>query len=132
VIQTGDVVISGCDVPGLGLVKYQSYELKRVYWQGLVGTRVVKRDVANLDDPLPPSSGEEGAAAALEGAVKYLVLYSPQYHGETGPVVATRAEVELVTLADEVLASVWLAVPGLFWVWLCVQFYQYGVATGRM
>ena len=79
--------------------------------------------------------------AAEGNPEKFLVLYSPQYHSEAaaegaarrpGPVVVAENEVKIVTLADEVADSAWLALPGLFWVYLCFRFYEYGVATGRM
>lgn len=115
---------------------YQSYELQRIYYQGVVESEVRRVDVDTLDGPPPVE-----LTAAEGNPEKFLVLYSPQYHSEAaaegaarrpGPVVVAENEVKIVTLADEVADSAWLALPGLFWVYLCFRFYEYGVATGRM
>ena len=136
VIRAGDLIISGGDIPSLGIVMYQSYELQRIYYQGVVESEVRRVSVDTLDD-LPPVE----LTAAEGNPEKFLVLYSPQYHSEAaaegaarrpGPVVVAENEVKIVTLADEVADSAWLALPGLFWVYLCFRFYEYGVATGRM
>ena len=34
------------------------------------------------------------------------------------------------TVKDEIKDSAWLALPGLFWVWVVYNFYQYGVEHG--
>ena len=134
VVRAGDLIISGGDIPNLGIVMFQSYELQKIYYQGVVENEVLKVDVQTLDDA-PPA---ELSSAPTE---KYLVLYSPQYHSEAateglarspGPVVVSQKELKIVTLAQEVADSAWLALPGLFWVYLCIRFYEYGVATGRM
>ena len=41
-----------------------------------------------------------------------------------------KRQVQLVTVRDEVADSAWLALPGLFWVWLAWTIYQYGESTG--
>ena len=108
VTKIGDIVIAGGDLPKLGIVQYQSYELQRVYYQCMVGNEVVKIDVETLSSPLP----SEFAIAQSSDTFKFLVLYSPQYHKELGPVVVAEDEMKIVSLADEVLDSAWLAIPG--------------------
>eukprot|EP00966_Prymnesium_polylepis_P292756 6761257-Prymnesium_polylepis.1 len=122
-IQIGDTVIANSDVPEYSIVRAQSYELQRVYYQGVVDGAVDRVDVDSL---------EAAAPAGCEGFTKYLVLFSARYHAESGPVVVRPNEVEVVTVRDEVADSAWLALPGLFWVWVCYTFYQYGVETGRL
>ena len=122
-IKIGDTVIANLDVPTYSIVRAQSYELQRVYYQGVVDGAVDRVDVDSL---------EAAAPAGCEGFTKYLVLYSARYHTDSGPVVVRPDEVEVVTVRDEVADSAWLALPGLFWVWVCYTFYQYGVETGRL
>lgn len=124
-VGVGDQIVAGNDwnssSPSYGIVRAQSYELQRVYYQGVVDGKVAKVDVNELEAPPPP-----GCA----GFRKFLVLFSQRYHGETAPVVVTESEVKIVTMRDEIADSAWLAIPGLFWVWLAYTFYQYGVERG--
>ena len=39
-------------------------------------------------------------------------------------------ESSLEEVKDEIKDSAWLALPGLFWVWVVYNFYQYGVEHG--
>ena len=161
VLRPGDLVIAGADPPALGIVRSQQYEvptqrtfvcrttylssfhhqevrrvaeppspqLRRVYWQGVDATSGAVRRVDSDCVGAAPPDGDGGGGRGFE---EYLVLYSPRYHAETGPVVARPAEARLIPLTDEVTASAWLAIPGLFWVWVAVSMVQYGQATGRM
>ena len=116
-MATGDLVIAGNDVPTYGIVQYQSYELQRVYYQGERDGRIVQVEVSSLADPAPAGCSE---------FVKFMVLFSPRYHVESGPVIVRPDEVELVNLRDEVGGSLVLAIPGLFWVGVAYSFWQYG------
>ena len=108
--------------PEYGIVRAQSYELQRVYFQGIGSDGEVRRvDVKSLEAKAP---------ADCAGFTKYLVLFSRRYHDNTGPVIVRPNEVELVTVKDEITASAWLALPGLFWVWLAYTIYQYGESHG--
>jgi len=125
-VAVGDQIVAGNDwnssSPAYGIVRAQTYELQRVYYQGIVdGGRVERVDVNSL---------EESAPDGCSGYRKYVVLYSPRYHEQSGPVVVTESEVALVTIRDELTDSAWLALPGLFWVWLAWTFYQYGESKG--
>ena len=124
-MKPGDIVIAGADVPDLGVVQSQSYELRRVYFQGLsvLNGTIERVDVEAVDSP-PPDE--------CEGYERYIEIFSPRYHEESGPVVVRPDEVRLVALRDEVTDSLWLAIPGLFWVYVAISFFQYGQATGRM
>ena len=117
--------VAGADVAGSGVVQSQSYELRRVYFQGVsAASRTIERvEVESLASP-PPDG--------CEGYERYIELFSPRYHAESGPVVVRPDEARLVALRDEVTDSLWLAIPGLFWVYVAVSFFQYGQATGRM
>jgi len=122
VISTGDNIIAGNDVPGLGIARAQGYELQRVYYQGVAANGTVEKvDVDFL---------EAAAPAQCAGYCKYLILYNARYHGESGPIVAKEGEVQIVTVKDEIADSAWLALPGLIWVWLAWSIYQYGERTG--
>lgn len=124
-IRVGDNVVANNDwnssSPAYGIVRAQVYELRRVYYQGLVDGCVQRVDVERLDAPPPP-----GCA----GYKKYVALYSRRYHSGTAPVVLQPSEVEVVRVRDEVSGSAWLALPGLFWTWLAFTFYKYGEERG--
>ena len=125
-MKVGDTIVASTDwnssAPEYGIVRAQGYELQRVYYQGLLPSGEVARlDVQSLDAPPP-----EGAASFT----KYLVLYSSRYHSDTGPVIVRPNEVLISTMRDEIADSAWLALPGLFWVWLAYTIYQYGETHG--
>ena len=124
-IRVGDSIVAGSDwnssSPEYGIVRAQAYELQRVYYQGVVDGEVQRVDVESLEATPPDGCG---------GFTKYLVLFSRRYHDKTGPVILTPSEVQIVTVKDEIADSAWLALPGLFWVWLAYTIYQYGEAHG--
>ena len=126
VAKVGDQVVAGNDwnssSPAYGIVRAQTYELQRVYYQGISDDgQVERRDVDNLDAPPP-----EGCA----GYTKYISLFSGRYHSGTGAVVVKPTEVNVVTMRSEILDSAWLALPGMVWVWLAYTIYQYGAEHG--
>ena len=124
-IKVGDNVVAGNDwnssSPAFGIIRAQSYTLKRVYYQGVSDGTVERVDVEALDATPPP-----GCA----GYAKFMCLYSSRYHADTGPVVLSPTEVEVVRMKDEITESAWLALPGLFWVWLAYTFWRYGEDNG--
>ena len=124
-IKVGDDIVAGSDwnssSPAYGIVRAQAYELRRVYYQFVSEGEVRRVDVDSLDSP-PPA----GAA----GATKYMVLFSERYHAKTAPVILRPDEVQIVRMRDELADSAWLAIPGLFWVWLAYTFYSYGESKG--
>ena len=126
-IRVGDQIIAGNDwnssSPEYGIVRAQSYELQRVYYQGIEKDKAEIRrvDVGSLEAEAP-----DGCA----GFTKYLVLYSKRYHEGTRPVIVRPEEVQLVSVGAEVADSAWLALPGLVWVALAYSIYQYGVEHG--
>ena len=126
-VSVGDQVVANNDwrssSPELGIIRAQVYELQRVYYQGLDddGSSVKRVDVQTLE-AAPP--------AGCERFSKYVVLFSRRYHSDSGPVTVTPEEVEIVTVKAEIADSAWLALPGLFWVWLVWTIYQYGETHG--
>jgi len=125
-IRVGDQVVAANDwnssSPDYGIVRAQSYELRRVYYQGLAADGQVSRvDVSSLEATAP---------TGCAGFTKYCALYSPRYHAKTAPVIVRPQEVLVVTVQDEVAASAWLALPGLVWVALALFIYNYGEANG--
>ena len=125
-VNVGEQIIAGNDwnssSPEYGIVRAQAYELRRVYYQGVSEGQIQRLDVQRLEDP-PPS-------AASAGFTKYITLFSTRYHADTGPVILRPDEVSIVTVKDEVKDAAWLALPGLFWVWLAYTIYQYGLDHG--
>ena len=124
-IKVGDEIIAGNDYnsssPAFGVIRFQAYKLQRVYYQGVRDGLVERVDVESLEAK-PPS----GCA----GYTKYMCLYSSKYHAASGPVVLSPTEVEVVRMKDEIADSAWLALPGLFWVWLAYTFWRYGEDNG--
>ena len=95
------------------------YDIVDMYHQGLNEEtgRIEKLKISNME-ARPP-----------RGYKLYLKLYSPTYHRERigstlqdKAVVVTPEEIGLTTIQDELNQSLWLAVPGLFWVGLCITF----------
>lgn len=124
-IKVGDEVIAGNDYnsssPAFGVIRFQGYKLQRVYYQGVRDGVVERVDVESLEAKPPPG---------FAGYTKYMCLYSSKYHAASGPVVLSPTEVELVRMRDEIADSAWLALPGLFWVWLAYTFWRYGEDNG--
>ena len=124
-IRVGDEIIAGNDwnssSPAFGILRSQGYELQRVYYQGVRDGKVERVDVQSLEARPPPDCA---------GFTKYMCLYSSKYHATSGPVVLSPNEVEVVRMRDEITDSAWLALPGLFWVWLAFTFWRYGEENG--
>lgn len=113
-IQLNSLVVAKYDLPELGIFADQTYELKSVYFQGLneASGQVEKTSLSKLDlTGLTPPSGYE----------LYITLYSPMYHEK--PVIVTPSEVGLISMKDEVLDSIIVAIPILsFWLGTCFIF----------
>ena len=114
-VSPGDVIFARIDVPSSSVYADRGYDVVSIYHQGINGTtgRIDRLPVGSLDEPVP------------SGYTCYVRLYSPKYHGpymEEGAVVVTPEEVGLVSMRTEVNQSLLLAIPGLFWVFLCVSF----------
>ena len=94
-ILVGDQIVAGNDwnssSPAYGIVRAQKYELRRVYFQGVVDGKVERVDVDSL---------EEGYPAGCEGLAKYISLFSSRYHDASGPVILRPNEVEIVRVRD--------------------------------
>ena len=122
-LKPGCVVIARADIPGDSIITSQSYELTSVYYQGAPrgGGLIEKVQVGSLDARAP---------AGCEGYVKYVTLFSPEYHEQ--PVIVRPEDAGLVSLRDEIVDSLAIGLPILgFWVSLCALFIAYGKATGR-
>jgi len=114
-VETGDVIFAKADIDSLGIYRDVGYDVTSIYHQGLSEDtgRIEKRPVVSLDEPVP------------RGYTRYVTLYSPVHHGDDidrGAVIVTPEEVGLVSMKAEVIQSLLLAVPGLFWVGLCITF----------
>ena len=111
-VQAGDVIIAKVEIPNLQIYANQGYRIVAIYDQyvddqGQVG----KIPVDQLDrDSTTPS-----------GYTRYLQL---ELKDGTRTVV-TPEEIGLVTLKDEMVLSIWLAIPGFFWVVVAWNFAHY-------
>jgi hypothetical protein len=118
-VEAGDTVICKRDLSSAGIFENRGYELRSIYAQRFnPQTQQMERiTLENLDARIP------------EGYDRYVTLFSPLYHKE--PVVVTPEEVGLVSVRSELLGSMWLAVPGVFWVFVCFNIYNiYHERTG--
>jgi len=108
-ISRESIVIAKADIPSLGIWMDHGYELQSIYLQSYnAETNTVEKIM--LDNL-------EVGKQQKQKHNKYIQLYSPVYHKESGPVVVAPEEVGLVSLRDEVFDSVLTALPVLG-VWL--------------
>lgn len=124
--RIGESIIAGSDwnssTPEYGIVRAQAYEIQDIYYQGVGADATIERvSVDAIDAKIPDG---------CQGYTQYVKLFSRRYHSDTGPVILRPSEVNLVSVKDEIKDSAWLALPGLFWVWVVYNFYQYGVEHG--
>ena len=118
-IAPGRICIARRDFPSKYIVCDQAYEVCEIYYQGLRGSEVVRVEVPTMDTKRP-----EGC----EGYVLYLKLFSEEYHTE--PVIVRPEEVGLVSLGEEVVDSLKIAIPILgFWLTVITFLLAYGKAT---
>jgi hypothetical protein len=104
------VIIAKADLPRLGIFKDQSYQVQKIYLQGIQDEQVqtVELDALIIVDDDP--------SAIPSGYTQYLELYSPMYHEKVGFVKVTPEEIGLVNLRTEVMDSVVFALPMVgFW-----------------
>ena len=120
-LKPGCVVIARRDIPGDSIITSQSYELTSVYYQGERDAQIERVPVASLDARAP---------SGCEGYVKYVTLFSPEYHER--PVIVRPEDAGLVSLRDEIVDSLAIGLPILgFWISVCAAFLAYGRLTGR-
>ena len=126
------VVVSGPSLPALGVHEWQSYELVEVYDQGVDGStgmpvKIPRRDLYEAAVAAAAAAEEETGETlpppSAHGWKRYARLYSDRYHRETGPVVVSTDEITLVSVRDEVLDSLLMALPVFgFWTALAASF----------
>lgn len=115
-IKPGRICIARRDLPSKYIVVDQAYEVRSIYYQGLRGAEVERVPVASADTPPP-----EGC----KGYVMYMTIFSEEYH--TVPVIVRPEEVCLVSLGEEVVDSLKIAVPILgFWLTVIAFLLAYG------
>ena len=118
-VEPGDTVFCKKDIQPMGIYEGKAYELQAIYAQAFQeSTQTVdKIALGSLDTEIPP------------GYDRYITLYNPMYQDE--PVVVTPDEVGLVSVRSELVNSMWLAIPGFFWVFVASSFYNiYHERTG--
>jgi hypothetical protein len=145
-IQRNSLVVAKYDLPQLGIFADQTYELQSIYMKGLKQVQV-QRTTSNdggsesegenqaksngiidkIDLPELDLSHPKGFANIPPGYSLYITLYSEMYHSSDAfgrkAIVTTPQEVGLVSMKDEVLDSVLVALPILsFWLGTCFTF----------
>jgi hypothetical protein len=117
-MEPGDTVVAKRDIATLQIYENASYELVSVYAQRFVKEtqQMEKVALSSLDENEIPA-----------GYDRYVTLYSSKYHtdGGKGPVVVTPEEAGLVSVRHEIVGALWLAVPGLFWIFVATSFANY-------
>lgn len=109
----------------------QTYELKSVYLQGRKTDGTTRSSIDEVSNTIEQVEGViekihlstldlETTSSTPSGYTRYISLYSPMYHDNDQfrgrPVIVTPEEVGLVSMKDEVLDSVLVALPILsFW-----------------
>ena len=115
-IVPGVICIARRDFPSKYIVVDQAYEVREIYYQGLNGSEVERLLVTSLDAKPP-----EGCS----GYVMYMKIFSEAYHTE--PVIVRPEEVGLVSLGEEVVDSLKIAIPILgFWLTVISFLLAYG------
>ncbi|KAL3929669.1 MAG: hypothetical protein SGBAC_012113 [Bacillariaceae sp.] len=111
IVQAGDVIIAKVDLPRQQIYANEGYRIVSIYDQVVdkESGQVKKTLVDQLDD------------ITKSGYTRYLKL---QVNAKETAIV-TPEEIGLVTLKDELTLSLWLAVPGFFWVVVAWNFAHY-------
>ncbi|KAL3778752.1 hypothetical protein ACHAW5_004868 [Stephanodiscus triporus] len=133
-IRAGDTVFCKRSLPHLGIYENSPYQLTSIYVQYFdeQTQKMVKLPLRSMadrdgDDDDVVVSSARGGGAAVSAASLYVTLYSPRHHpGERGTgdaVVVAPEEVGVTSVLDEWGSAAWLAVPGLFWVYVALSFY---------
>lgn len=113
--QVGDIVVAKYEIANLNIWVDCGYEIQELYLQG------VNRETGTLEKLDLPNLGSPDAANKV-GYTRYLKIYNSACHKESGPVTVTPEEIGLVSLKSELIESLWLMVPGFFWVFLSMTF----------
>jgi hypothetical protein len=117
-LRAGSTVVPTCDIPSLGIWQFQTYELQSIFDQGYQQDTIIEKIPApNLTDPI-----------TRPGYTRYITLYSPKYHKE--PITITPEEVGLVSMRDEVMDSLLMALP-IFGFWTAVAISFANIYTER-
>lgn len=125
-IQRDSLVIAKYDVPDLGVFADQAYQLQSIYAQGETsGEEINGGIIEKIEQPYLDLSGNRDTIPS--GYTLYITLYSKMYHDNDKfggkAVITTPEEVGLVSMKDEVLDSVLVALPILsFWLGTCYTF----------
>ena len=134
-IQRNSLVIAKYDLPELGIHADQTYELQSIYMQGMSEATETDADaggeskgiIEKIDLPKLDLLDNERSIAVPPGFSLYITLYSSMYHDNDKfggkAVIVTPQEVGLVSMKDEVVDSVLVALPILsFWLGTCFTF----------
>lgn len=113
-LAVGDVVVAKYEIPSLNIWMDSGYEIMELYSQGVNPTtgQVEKIPLTTLSEKISKT-----------GYTTYLKVYSPKYHST--PVIVTAEEMGLITIKAELFEAMWLAIPGLFWVFVASSFASY-------
>lgn len=118
-IAVGSTVVTGNNIPNLGIWQFQSYQVTSIYDQTVSDGGVVEK--------IPRESLDDNVIGT-----RYVTLYSSKHHKDGESVVVSPDEVELSSMREEVVDSVLMALP-LFGFWTALAFSfanQYSERTG--
>lgn len=121
VVEAGDTIVCKQSIPSLGIFENTSYEVVSIYAQSFneETQQVEKQMMDRIDEDANLPSNSQ----------MYITLFSPVHHKE--PVVVSPEEVGLTTVRSELGNAAWLAIPGFFWIFVALTFYNiYHERTG--
>ena len=130
IIKVGDVIIAKNGVEELGIVQNEGYEIVAMYDQGFNAetNQIEKLPIEYIDTTSTSSTEGEGGTSEFvspkSGYTRYIQL-AISNDGDSNTrttAIVTPEEIGLVTLKKEMFNALWLAIPGLFWVYVAISF----------
>ena len=109
--QIGDTVVCLRTDERLGITENSSYQLERILAQKFnpQEQQMQQTELESLDDSLIPKGYERYVTLSSSNGNEIIPMVKPE-------------EVGLVTVRSQVIESAWLAIPGFFWIFVCVSF----------
>lgn len=116
-VEVGDTIICKVDLPNQGFIINEPYRVEAIYVQRFnTETQTIEKyQLNNLNSIIPLDYNNQQQI--------YVSLYNPKF--QSSPQIVTPQEIGLTNIKSEIIDSIWLAIPGFFWLFLCISFYTY-------
>ena len=129
IIKVGDVIIAKNGVEELGIVQNEGYEIVAMYDQGFNAetNQIEKLPIEYIDTTSKNTESNDSSefVSSKSGYTRYIQLAISKDGGtdnDNNTVIVTPEEIGLITLKKEMFNALWLAIPGLFWVYVAISF----------